>query len=430
MVAFTFGINLYSQINESTGWQLWLPVIFSTIFISGGVFITWAVSETIARETSKEKFLSFDLLTKGYMFHSKVGRAGIGGITAGFLIYVVWIIILLVSENLLHISFITKTNSVLISHFYALSPVLSVIDKSVYPQIFFTALFFMFIFTGLKRRFSSLPLLLLISAVLWGVMNYNDILPLYWGLLSGFIIGLMFFLFYQYFDVLAVLLALSVFTILDTGISLFTSGNASYTISGYYLVVFFILLAGWFITGLFTKDKIIDFDSITPAFVKNITERQRMQRELEIARDVQMSFLPVKEPEFKGLDIAAKCLPALEVGGDYYDFVLLDENRFGVIIGDVSGKGTQAAFYMTLTKGFVKALSRTVSSPSEFLIKINELFYENVERGTFISMIYGIFDIKERTLTFARAGHNPVLARHSGKENLEMLNPVGLALAT
>ncbi len=153
-----------------------------------------------------------------------------------------------------------------------------------------------------------------------------------------------------------------------------------------------------------------------------------MQSELEIARDVQMSFLPVKNPQFKGLDIAAKCIPALEVGGDYYDFVRLDESRLGIIIGDVSGKGTQAAFYMTLTKGFVKALSKTIKSPSEFLIQINELFYENVERGTFISMIYGIFDLKENTLTFSRAGHNPVLARQSDKNEIELLNPVGLAL--
>jgi serine phosphatase RsbU (regulator of sigma subunit) len=189
-----------------------------------------------------------------------------------------------------------------------------------------------------------------------------------------------------------------------------------------------VLVAVFLIIGLFTKDKVTDYESITPSFVKNITERQRMQRELEIARDVQMSFLPVKDPRFGGLDIAAKCIPALAVGGDYYDFVKLDETRFGIIIGDVSGKGTQAAFYMTLAKGFVKALSKTISSPSEFLIKLNELFYENVERGTFISMIYGIFDIKEKTFSFSRAGHNPVIARQSGKKEVELLNPVGLAL--
>lgn len=252
--------------------------------------------------------------------------------------------------------------------------------------------------------------------------------PIYWGVITGVIISAIFLLFFNYFDVLTTLIALSAYNILNTAASLFTSGNVYYQNSGNYLLVVFILLSIFFIIGLYTKDKITDYDYITPAFVKNITERQRLQRELEIARDVQMSFLPVKDPQFTGLDIAAHCIPALEVGGDYYDFVKLNDNRFGIIIGDVSGKGTQAAFYMTLAKGFVKALSKSVNSPSEFLIKINELFYENVERGTFISMIYGIFDIKEKTLTFARAEHNPVIAKHSGSNEVELLNPVGLAL--
>jgi serine phosphatase RsbU (regulator of sigma subunit) len=182
------------------------------------------------------------------------------------------------------------------------------------------------------------------------------------------------------------------------------------------------------IAGYFTKDKITDLDSITPVFVKNINERQRMQRELEIARDVQMSFLPKSNPDFKGLDIAAKCYPALEVGGDYYDFVRLSDNKIGIIIGDVSGKGTQAAFYMTLTKGFLKAISKTSESPSEVLKLMNELFYDNVERGTFISMIYGIFDNEKKIFKLARAGHNPVIVRNSAQGNVEMLNPTGLAL--
>ena len=286
----------------------------------------------------------------------------------------------------------------------------------------------MFVHSGLKRRISSPYILIGLSAIIWGVVNFNDLHPLYWGVITGIITGTLFILLFHYYDVLAALTALIVFNIIDIGVSLFTSGNPYYFNAGYYLILLFILFIVYVSFGLLTKDKITDFDSITPAFVKNITERQRMQRELEIARDVQMSFLPVKDPIFNNLDIAGKCIPANEVGGDYYDYVVLDKNRLGIIIGDVSGKGTQAAFYMTLAKGFVKALSKTVDSPSEFLVKINELFFENVERGTFISMIYGIFDVEARTLTFSRAGHNPVIAKHSGKKEIELLNPVGLAL--
>lgn len=429
IVGISFSINLYTIIADSAaGWQLWLPLVFSTIFLAAGVFISWAVSETIAREAWRDKFVSLDLLTKGYTFHSRVGTAGITGVMGGFLIYLVWTGLLFFSEKIFNISFIIKDTTTLISHFHAVSPVLNVINKSIYPEIYVTAIFFLFVYSGLKRRFNSLFFLVPVTALLWGLVNFNDLIPIYWGVITGTITGALFILLFNYYDVLAALVSLVVFNIIDIGISLFTSGNAYYLNSGYYLILVFVLLAAFLIVGLFTKDKVTDFESITPAFVKNITERQRMQRELEIARDVQMSFLPTKNPQFKGLDIAAKCIPALEVGGDYYDFVKLNENRFGIIIGDVSGKGTQAAFYMTLAKGFVKALSKTINSPSEFLIKLNELFYENVERGTFISMIYGIFDSKEKTLTFARAGHNPVLARQSNKKEIELLNPVGLAL--
>lgn len=429
IVGILFSINLYTMISDSAaGWELWLPLIFSAVFFAAGVIITWSVSETVARETWKEKFISLDLLTKGYVFHSRVGNAGITGITGGFIFYLIWLILLYISESLFHIWFVVKDNSSLISHFYSISPALSILDKSIYPQIFTASIFLLFVFSGLKRRFNSLIILIPITAIIWGLVGYNNMYPLYCGVITGIIISAVFLIFFSTFDLLSAIISLSVYHILDLGISLFTSGNSWYWNSGYYLIAVFIILFILLLIALFTKDKITDFDSITPAFVKNITERQRLQRELEIARDVQMSFLPAKDPEFCGLEIAARCIPAREVGGDYYDFVKLGDSKFGVIIGDVSGKGTQAAFYMILVKGFVRALSKTEVSPAEFLIKINELFYENVERGTFISMIYGIFDIKEHSFVFARAGHNPVIAKHSGKNEIDLLNPVGLAL--
>ena len=99
-----------------------------------------------------------------------------------------------------------------------------------------------------------------------------------------------------------------------------------------------------------------------------------------------------------------------------------------MVIGDVSGKGIPAAFYMTLTKGLLKSQARTLISPRDILINLNELFYENAERGVFISMIYGIFDLKRQSLTFARAGHNPMILRRSGKGAPEELESAGLAL--
>jgi sigma-B regulation protein RsbU (phosphoserine phosphatase) len=94
----------------------------------------------------------------------------------------------------------------------------------------------------------------------------------------------------------------------------------------------------------------------------------------------------------------------------------------------VSGKGTQAAFFMTLTKGFVHALVEVSNSPAAVLTQVNKLFYANVERGVFISMVYGIFDTARKTLTIARAGHNPVIMRKTQADQVQIVNPMGLAL--
>ncbi len=165
-----------------------------------------------------------------------------------------------------------------------------------------------------------------------------------------------------------------------------------------------------------------------PAYIDELTRHERFKRELEIARQVQASFLPRRMPEVEGLDIAAMCLAANEVGGDYYDFVQVGPGRLAVVVGDVSGKGTQAAFYMTLTKGFVQTLSREGLAPAEVMRRLNRLFYENAVRGTFISMIYGVFDVAARTFTFTRAGHNPVILRRSPGHAADLVQPTGLAI--
>ena len=170
-----------------------------------------------------------------------------------------------------------------------------------------------------------------------------------------------------------------------------------------------------------------DITAIVPDYMQRIYERERIQRELEIARHVQLTFLPRNNPKIPNLDIATLCLPAKEVGGDYYDFIL-NPSTVGIVIGDVSGKGISAAFYMTLTKGFLKAQARIDQSPKEVLIHINELFYENAERGMFISMILAFFDLENRKLTFARAGHNPMILLRSDSHLAEEVAMSGIAL--
>ncbi len=173
------------------------------------------------------------------------------------------------------------------------------------------------------------------------------------------------------------------------------------------LVTLSALVLGWVgIRSEQTGDEETDY---VPAYVTEMAQQARMKQELEFARQVQMSFLPRRMPDVPGVDAAALCIAASEVGGDYYDFVDLGGGRLAVAIGDVSGKGIQAAFYMTLVKGFLRSLVRQFASPAEILRHLNALFCENAPRGTFISMIFGILDVNAGTFTFARAGHNPLI---------------------
>lgn len=137
-------------------------------------------------------------------------------------------------------------------------------------------------------------------------------------------------------------------------------------------------------------------------------ERERLSRELSIAREVQQKLLPQQIPNLDGLSIAASSVPAQEVGGDYYDFVRLDEHRLGVIIGDVSGKGTSAAFYMAEMQGIFQSVSRLASTPYEFLNLANTALAHSLDRNVFISVIYGILDVRKEEFIVARAGHCPV----------------------
>lgn len=165
-----------------------------------------------------------------------------------------------------------------------------------------------------------------------------------------------------------------------------------------------------------------------PEYVEELTRQERLKRELEIAQQVQSSFLPRRMPDVEGVDVAAMCLAAQEVGGDYYDFIEVEPGRLAVVVGDVSGKGIQAAFYMTLAKGMLQALCRRGASPAEVMRELNALFYGNVPRGTFISMIYGVLDVEARTFTFARAGHNPVILKRSPSQHSDFVQPAGMAL--
>ena len=164
--------------------------------------------------------------------------------------------------------------------------------------------------------------------------------------------------------------------------------------------------------------------------LQTAAEKKRLDEELRIARQIQMSLLPRGAINFPGLGVTALCVPAREVGGDYYDFFPLGPDRVGVLIADVSGKGTSAALYMAELKGVVLSLSQIYQSPRQLLLEVNRIISDNLDSRSFITMTYGVIDLAARVLTFARAGHTPLLylPGEGAGGDVQVLTPSGLVV--
>jgi serine phosphatase RsbU (regulator of sigma subunit) len=176
----------------------------------------------------------------------------------------------------------------------------------------------------------------------------------------------------------------------------------------------------------YANQGIIALDNAT--LLKESFERERMEEELRIARDVQRRLLPHETPKYNGISIEALTITAYEVGGDYYDYINFSDDQLGFIIGDVSGKGTSAAFYMAEAKGIVQSLSKSFKEPRELLIRTNEILYETLERKSFISMLMASLNCRTNTLSFARAGHCPLLYYNSKQNEARLLQPEGIGV--
>ena len=161
-----------------------------------------------------------------------------------------------------------------------------------------------------------------------------------------------------------------------------------------------------------------------------LAEKQRIEQELRLAHDFQKMLLPSECPQVPGFEIAAFSAPALEVGGDYYDFFWVDDDKryLGVVIADVSGKGIPGALIMSMARSTMRAEARGNLSPRDVLLKANERAYADTKDNVFITMTYGILDTHERRFRFARAGHEPLVTFKRDSENARLTSPEGIAM--
>ncbi|MBM9518888.1 SpoIIE family protein phosphatase [Desulforhopalus vacuolatus] len=166
-------------------------------------------------------------------------------------------------------------------------------------------------------------------------------------------------------------------------------------------------------------------------YITNLTEttaaKERIESELRIAHDIQMSILPKLFPAFperKEFDIYASIEPAKEVGGDLYDFFFVDETHFCFLVGDVSGKGVPAAFFMAVTKTLLKVVAERTLDPGEVLIRVNNDLAEDNDACMFVTLFLAVMEISTGKVRYASAGHNPplLMTKRKGVEWIPPLN--------
>jgi sigma-B regulation protein RsbU (phosphoserine phosphatase) len=161
---------------------------------------------------------------------------------------------------------------------------------------------------------------------------------------------------------------------------------------------------------------------------KEAVKSEVMERELQLAREIQTAFLPKKIPQIHGWDFAVRWQPARQVGGDFYDILILDDDRIGFVIADVADKGMPAALFMTLIRTLIRAAANDKQSPSFVLRQVNDLLIPDTKNGMFVTVFYGVLSLSTGKFIYANGGHNPPILRHIQDEELIELTRTGMAL--
>ena len=158
---------------------------------------------------------------------------------------------------------------------------------------------------------------------------------------------------------------------------------------------------------------------------EELVEKERMKKEMQIAKEIQQTLLPRSVPQIHGINIDAYYQAAREVGGDYYDLIEIDKDHFGVVISDVSGKGVPGSLVMAMTRSIIQIEALKNTSPHQLLTMLHSILSKDIPEGLFITMFYVVFDLKENEMRYCCAGHNPAYLYNSEKNLLSALKPEG-----
>jgi serine phosphatase RsbU (regulator of sigma subunit) len=417
--------------NPSQGWVKALVDgavwgLFSLLFFG----FLWAVGESLLRQAAPERLRHADWILHGEWNVRDLGQKALWAWGAGLALLLLPSALLLVGSFRPEVGLSIMPPRLRLENLSFPGGLLIDALVSPLPVVALVGITFLGVFYPLlRRRFSKN-----ISVALFGIIFILAATPL-----AGFIVspwavaaslaaiaGLVLFKFMEKAGLVPALLALYFPLALRNACLLAGARNTSAHLQGQLaLGVLSGTLLGAALLSVFGRAQ-VRVREYEPDYLRRMRERERFARELEIAKGIQQRFLPRSMPQIPDFEVAATCVPAMEVGGDIYDLLPMPGGRWFLLIGDVSGKGVKAAFYMTLTKGILHAVTSTEGDDIAVIRTLNRLFKGLSEEGVFLTLCAVVLDPGAGEARLLSAGHNPPLLLRRGE--VKILEPKGIVL--
>lgn len=402
--------------------QLLALTLVSLLFVLP-LYLYWASGHSLAARGQHRRTVAFELLLKGQLKARYLWEQLAAGLLLGGLLAAVPFLL----KTLPYLKALRFGVRDSYSQITAPAPAAAALSSEHIYGVFLLFSFVVPLFEAYLPRIWA-GLAVLVVGMFWFSGEDFFITSIPASLLVGGCLAAIYYAIYRRFDFLAVLASAlsSSAAVLALGLlsqplpALKSSGWAALLGLGGLLLVSFV--GSW-------RGAEIPATSFEPLLkAANRAERERLKADLEVASRAQQQMLPGEPPRLPGYDIAAICTPSKDVGGDLYDFINLPDGRLGIVVADVSGKGVPAALYMTLTKGLLASVAEEQSDPGNILREVNRHLYEACRKKVFVTLFLGVLDPTTRTLTYARAGHNPTVWRSPLRNATELLRPAGMGL--
>lgn len=439
---FLFTVNMWGAFARGVGLgpisylqtkliMLGLQLVTAWVFMAINVMSGWNVGFYETRKLKPRLLSGIDSILQKRWLTRNIGREVPIGFVYGTIIFGS---VQLIIFSLINVFGVVPRLGLENAAFFSMYvPVIGVFGSVTLSVLFGEVVFSLFLVTFLVRKLKSPTAAILITGFTFAVFSlfFNDtysLWPAYISLLPMFFIGtLQAFVFWRY-GLLAAFTSAGLFTAYSIVGPMLASEHPFFIGNAIIVIAIFLALLGLGLASLM-KGKLVEFAvEEEPEHIRKIKEQTRLQKELEIARRVQLGLLPKEQPRLIGFDISGICIPAQEVGGDYFDFITLGNGDLGIAVGDVSGKGVPAAIYMTLTKGILQSHAESTLSPKHVLSKVNNLMYRTIERSWYVSMFYAVLNSSKKTLIYARAGHNPAIMLNKQRGKPQLLQTAGIGL--